>query len=202
MAWRADSDVIAALHRAGYAVHDAFLDDREVAYWRAFALARRADGTLRPAAIGRGAQRAVHAELRADHIAWIDPDPSQPRQAELAARLEALRLAFNEALQLGLFDLELQVAIYPAGAFYRRHVDRFRDDDARVVSLVCYLNQDWTESDGGRLRLWPASAPQTFVDIAPRAGRLVAFWSADTAHEVLPTQRERFSLTGWLRRRR
>ena len=42
---------------------------------------------------------------------------------------------------------------------------------------------------------------QNSLDVQPMAGRLVLFRSAQLFHEVLPAQRERLSLTGWLRRR-
>lgn len=42
----------------------------------------------------------------------------------------------------------------PTGAFYRRHLDRFRDDDRRMVSAVLYLNEDWQPQDGGQLRMF------------------------------------------------
>ena len=36
-------------------------------------------------------------------------------------------------------------------------------------------------------------------DVLPLGGRLVVFLSEDIPHEVLPTQKERISITGWLR---
>ena len=66
----------------------------------------------------------------------------------------ALRDALNRRLLLGLHELEAHYALYPAGAHYDRHRDRFRDDDARVLSAVLYLNRDWTEADAGALRLY------------------------------------------------
>ena len=64
---------------------------------------------------------------------------------------------------------------------------------------MIYLNADWLPEQGGALRLHPEGAAR--VDIAPEAGRMVMFLSAEMLHEVLPTQRERLSLAGWFRRR-
>ena len=75
---------------------------------------------------------------------------------------------------------------------------RFRDDDARVLSSVTYLNADWGDRDGGALRLY---LPRGAHDIAPRGGSLVLFLSAEIEHEVLPATRERLSIAGWFRRR-
>ncbi len=39
------------------------------------------------------------------------------------------------------------------------------------------------------------------VDVEPLGGRLVCFLTAGREHEVLPAQRERFSISGWYRER-
>jgi len=38
---------------------------------------------------------------------------------------------------------------------------------------------------------------ETFVDVEPRLGTLVVFLSELFPHEVLPSNRDRLSLTGW-----
>jgi SM-20-related protein len=163
---------------------------------RGFALARR--GALRPAAIGRGAERALAPAVRGDLVRWIDPSAPTRGEARVLGRVERLRCGLNERLQLGAFDLELHWALYPPGAAYARHVDQARSSDARVVSLVLYLNPDWRVEDGGALRLHLAPEP---IDVLPEAGTLVAFRSEGLAHEVLAARRDRLALTGWLRRR-
>jgi SM-20-related protein len=65
--------------------------------------------------------------------------------------------------------------------------------------VVIYLNQDWQAEHGGALRLHPQNLPTQ--DISPIACRMVVFLSAEMLHEVLPTTRNRMSLTGWFRRR-
>ena len=113
--------------------------------------------------------------------------------------LDKLRECLNRELFLGLEDYECHFALYPPGSFYRRHLDRFRDDDRRTVTTVCYLNADWLPEHGGALRM--ALADDEELDVLPAAGTLVVFMSADFPHEVLPASRERLSLTGWYRRR-
>ena len=112
--------------------------------------------------------------------------------------LEALRIAINSTTYAGLFDLECHYAIYPPGARYRRHSDCLRDDDARVLSVVLYLNEDWRPADGGELMLYVGDGA---LLVSPAGGTLVAFLSSQFEHEVLPATRERCSLTGWFRRR-
>jgi SM-20-related protein len=61
--------------------------------------------------------------------------------------------------------------------------------------VICYLNENWTEDDGGQLRVY---FPDQSKDFFPIAGRLVCFRSDLLEHEVLPATRERLSLTGWI----
>ncbi len=90
----------------------------------------------------------------------------------------------------------------PPGARYGCHLDRFQDDDHRVISVSLYLNLDWSAEDGGALRLHlekPESGP--YEDVLPAGGTLVCFLSGRFQHEVLPSRRDRLSVTGWLTRR-
>jgi SM-20-related protein len=157
---------------------------------------RAARGALIPAGVGKAQE--VREGIRGDRIEWLDPGQSAACDRYLAL-LDELRLTLNRGLFLGLEDYESHFALYPPGAFYQKHLDRFRDDDRRAVSVVLYLNPDWQPEHGGALRLYLADGSTR--DIAPRAGSLVAFLSAEMLHEVLPTTRERLSLTGWFRRR-
>lgn len=159
---------------------------------------RAAQGALTPAGIGRGSAQAVREGIRGDRIEWLQQgqSPACDRYLEL---LDELRLALNRDLYLGLEDYESHFALYPPGAFYQKHLDRFRDDDRRTVSAVLYLNQDWRPEHGGALRLYLADGSTR--DVLPQAGSLLVFLSAELPHEVLAASRERLSLTGWFRRR-
>lgn len=159
---------------------------------------RGQQGVLTPAGIGRGSGQAVREAVRGDRIQWLEAGESAACDRYLAL-MDELRLALNAGLYLGLADYESHFALYPPGAFYQRHLDRFRDDDRRAVSAVLYLNQDWRSEQGGALRMHlDEDRPQ---DILPLGGRLVVFLSAEMPHEVLPATHERLSLTGWFRRR-
>ena len=102
----------------------------------------------------------------------------------------------NRRLFLGIDEVEAHYAAYPVGAFYARHRDRFRDSDARVVSVVTYLNPDWSDKDGGALRIVLDDGD---IDIVPDTGSIV--FLSELEHEVLPAARERFSIAAWMRRR-
>ncbi|HLD68551.1 MAG TPA: 2OG-Fe(II) oxygenase [Pseudomonas sp.] len=159
---------------------------------------RGQQGTLLPAGIGRGSGQAVREGVRGDRIQWLEAGESTACDHYLAL-MDALRQTLNAGLYLGLADYESHFALYPPGAFYQRHLDRFRDDDRRAVSAVLYLNQGWGAEQGGALRLHLGEDRQQ--DILPLGGRLVVFLSAEMPHEVLPATHERLSLTGWFRRR-
>jgi SM-20-related protein len=160
--------------------------------------ARNAAGELAPAGIGRAATQMIHEGIRNDLILWLDPGCSAPGDRALAA-FEELRQAINRELFLGLEELECHFALYPPGGFYQRHLDRFRDDDCRTVTVVCYLNDpDWRPEHGGELRLY---LPEGVRDVVPLGGTLMCFMSDRIEHEVRPASRERLSLTGWFRRR-
>jgi SM-20-related protein len=114
--------------------------------------------------------------------------------------LDQVRQAVNQAFYMGLEDLESHFAVYPPGSFYKKHLDRFRDDDARTLTAVLYLNEDWPEDAGGQIRLY-LDAMQPVAGCGPTAGTLVLFLSDRFWHEVLPATQQRLSVTGWFRRR-
>lgn len=188
-----------AIEQAGIAIVESFLPDPAIASLAAEAAALDRTDAFRPAGIGSGARRAIDPAVRGDRILWLDPAAATAVQMPFWAALETLRQALNERLLLGLFTFEGHYAIYPAGTGYARHLDRFVDDDTRVLSFVLYLNAGWGRDDGGVLVIErDAEAP---VEVVPVAGRLVLFLSDRFPHAVLPARRERRSLTGWFRRR-
>jgi SM-20-related protein len=156
---------------------------------------------LRAARVGRSDGAQQHTQLRNDETRWLADTPEDASERDAVTTVQALRMHLNEVLFLGAQDAELHFARYAPGAFYRTHRDRFRDDDARVVSLVFYLNDDWPDDAGGELMLYADDDSGRIVArVPPHAGTMVCFLSDRFPHEVLPASRERYSLTGWLRR--
>lgn len=153
-------------------------------------------GLLNVAGVGRADQHVVEKSIRGDQIRWVEPGMA-PWVDQFLAHIEELRQFFNKRLFLGLEESENHFALYPEGAFYQKHVDRFQHSDSRVISSVLYLNPAWQTEHGGELRL---HLKDSHEDIAPIANRFVLFISAQIVHEVLPTTVERLSLTGWFRR--
>jgi len=153
------------------------------------------------AGVGQGKSFEVNQDIRNDQVKWLEHDLS-PAQNDYLEMLEKLRLGLNRSLSLGLFSFECHLAVYPAGSFYKKHLDQFRDNNLRTITSILYLNHDWQAQDGGQLWLYHNKDDETLYEvIQPEAGKLVTFISERFPHEVRPTQRERMSITGWFRRR-
>jgi SM-20-related protein len=137
--------------------------------------------------------------LRGDSTHWFDQGNLSPAQQNFSNRIDALRIDLGRDLMLSLVDCESHYAVYRPGAGYARHLDCLRGSDARVISAVFYLNDDWLETQGGALRLYLADGSAR--DTYPRAGSLLLFLSAQFEHEVLPASRNRMSVACWMRQR-
>ncbi|MDN3637261.1 2OG-Fe(II) oxygenase [Simiduia curdlanivorans] len=147
---------------------------------------------------GIGSAGQTNEKIRRDKTVWLNG--ASAVQAQYLARMEAIRLAVNQAFFAGLFEYEAHFAHYPVGAFYRKHRDALRGSNARVLTSVCYLNPQWCADDGGELVIYNDADTAIEAQIWPVAGDLVLFWSEDFPHEVLPAARDRFSISGWFRR--
>ena len=149
------------------------------------------------AGIGRNTQHHTNDFMRSDKVCWMTGEtPTGKAWLDWA---EALRVAINRRLFMGLFSFESHYAWYQAGAYYKRHYDAFRGQTNRVLSVVVYLNSDWAADDGGELVLYKDAQDRDGLRVTPLAGTLVVFLSEDFPHEVLPAKRDRFSIAGWYR---
>lgn len=189
-------NIAAALSGADIYVQDRFLNATQVSALLDCALKRREQGGFREARVGSRQNLRRDPAVRGDTTCWFR-EPVYPAERELLERLEELRLTLNRELLLGLFDLELHYAWYPPGMGYERHVDQPLGIAARQVSLIMYLNEDWSPDAGGELRFYERDGSHR--DIAPLGGRLVCFRTPGREHGVLPALRDRFSVSGWFR---
>jgi SM-20-related protein len=158
-------------------------------------------GLFHEAATGRATGQARRAEIRSDSVLWLDQVAAEPAVQAYNTAMDDIMHAVNRGLYLGLAELESHFAVYPAGAFYKKHLDRFQDDDARTLTTVFYLNEGWPQGAGGQIRLYLDDSCSEYLDIEPEAGTLVLFLSDRFWHEVLPARQQRLSVTGWYRRR-
>ena len=180
-------------------IPDALPQDMAVALSRQI---HAGDENYTPAGIGRSVDHTLNTFVRRDRIHWING--CTEAENSWLAWSNRLRLFLNSRLFLGLFSFESHFAHYPPGAFYRKHVDAFRDrpfkdGSNRVLSIVAYFNSGWLPDDGGELLMYEPGGVEPILSVTPAFGTLVAFLSEDIPHEVLPARRDRFSIAGWYR---
>jgi len=149
---------------------------------------------LKKAGIGSSKNYKIEESIRGDFIYWLDRDrdreldPFFELMDELIAQLK--RYCF-----LSLSGSEFHIAKYPAGSYYDRHIDRPNERSNREITVLIYLNKDWQKGNGGELKMYRDEGE---LLIEPISKRLLLFKSDKIEHEVLKTNVERYSLTGWL----
>lgn len=149
------------------------------------------------AGIGRQKDYEKNESVRTDQISWINNEFDAGKQwLDWAGSLQSY---LNRRLYLGLFSFESHFAHYAPGDYYRRHLDAFQGETNRVLSLVVYLNPEWSKTDGGELVLYHNEADQEGVRVLPAMGTAVIFLSEVFPHEVLPATKDRYSIAGWFR---
>ena len=191
--------LIKGLSEKGFVVIPSFLNTDEVAK-----LSEEID-SLAPrfiqAGIGREQSHSLQPTIRTDKTLWLEPESLSPLQTHLWLRLNELKDEINHALFLGLWELGGFYAVYGPGGFYEKHRDTFKDDDARILSVIVYLNTNWKQEDGGELLIYPNQNSDNSVKIEPRGGSLVCFLSKDIPHQVCQSNITRKSFTGWFKAR-
>lgn len=183
----------------GLSVCEGFLPSWQIAQLEEETLKFRHANALNPAGIGKGQEHVINTEIRGDFILWLEEPDLTDLQRNYLDTLEELRRACNASLQLGLYEFEGHLAAYPAGSFYKKHLDRFRNSSQRTLTCILYLNPDWQPEDGGELRIYLDD--DRTMEVLPLGGTLVSFLSDRFWHEVLPAGRERLSITGWFKTR-
>jgi len=139
---------------------------------------------------------AVDKNRRRDKIHWIDATTEATREYFRFA--QGLQEYLNRSLYLGLRYYEAHFARYEVGDFYEKHLDAFRSAKNRVVTTVYYLNDDWSDADGGEIVLYDKEGRE-LQRLLPKANRLVVFMSEEFPHEVFPAKKRRYSIAGWFR---
>lgn len=184
--------LIDALITHGYYIWDDFLDASLVAELR-----DAIPSQWKQAKIGRNDDRVKATEIRSDKIQWLQRDNGGVVDHYLA-QMEAIRLDVNRHLYLGLFEYEAHFAKYEPGDFYQKHVDSFQGAENRKLTTVFYMNEEWSEGDGGELLVYDLD-DNLLERIEPISGRLVVFLSERFPHEVLTSHIDRYSIAGWFR---
>ena len=137
-------------------------------------------------------------------VEWLVLQPEEPPRADtddaLGVEARHCLLRFVGELQQHIEErtgvaldahCELKYAYYPCGGSYQRHVDGMNMGSVhREYSFLLYLNEGWSVSDGGHLRVFNHIEDGSYVDIAPAAGTLVVFKS-DVVPQCVQTSRFR-----------
>lgn len=138
-------------------------------------------------------------DIRNDSIYWLDASSDDLGQIDIMVlmHLDNLKDHLRSFFRISISEFECHYAVYKPGQFYKRHTDTTSINNKRVFSFVIYLNEVWGEEDGGQIVGYQDD--KTLFNVLPLSGNILIFKS-DIEHEVLPTQKNRYSLTGWYRR--
>ena len=187
-----------------YCISENFFTKDETEALRNHAISQNTLEDFHEAAIGNSVNEKVIKSIRGDKIRWIDESNQNQVEEIFFEKVNDFIQYLNRTCYMGIEEKEFHYAIYPEGTYYQRHVDAFKNDDRRTLSMVFYLNdEDWKEDFGGQLALYlpKEDGTEETINILPVAGRLAIFDSKTIPHEVLPVKQPRYSITGWLKTR-
>ena len=152
---------------------------------------------MKQASIGKGNRQQLNLDIRNDSIAWLDENTATSAQKCYLQEMEQIRGAINRELYLGLKSFECHYAHYTSGGFYKKHLDQHAQSKQRIVTFITYLNPP---QSGGDLIIFKRYVPDVVeATVKPETGTIVCFLSDQIYHEVLKTNDDRYSLTGWFR---
>lgn len=186
-----------------FSIIDDFFTSEDVAFLRQSLLEKHDDDVFKKAAIGNRLNETIVKSIRGDVILWMDETKADANEMLFFNKINDLVSYLNRTCFMGILNKEFHYALYPIGTFYKRHIDTFQNDDRRKLSFVCYLNEDgWLPENGGELVLYlDENGNDTEKVIYPFPGRVVLFESQIIEHEVKPVNKNRLSITGWLKTR-
>ncbi len=134
--------------------------------------------------------------IRSDKIFWLDRNHQNLAENAFLDIMDALVLYLNTSCYTGITSYEFHYSLYEKGSFYKKHLDQFTSNASRQYTMIFYLNTDWTLADGGELCVYLNDLP---VNISPTNGKSVFFKSSELEHEVLVSNAQRMSITGWFK---
>lgn len=186
-----------------YSIVEDFFTAEDVSILRQSLVEKHEEDAFKKAAIGNRVNEIIVKSIRGDVILWMDELQANEAEMLFFNRINNLVNYLNKTCFLGILHKEFHYALYPEGTYYKRHLDTFQNDDRRKLSFVCYLNEEgWLPENGGELVLYlDENGKETEKVIYPFPGRVVIFESQIIEHEVKPVNKERMSITGWLKTR-
>ena len=155
-----------------------------------------AENLFNHAGTGNDKDISHNHSVRGDMIYWLDRKHNNSHENAFFDVMDNFILYLNNTCYTGITGYEFHYTLYPEGTFYKKHLDQFKNNDSRKYSMIIYLNTGWLEADGGELCVHHLDSLQK---IAPEDGKSVFFKSNELVHEVLYTNKQRLSITGWLK---
>ncbi|QTY26368.1 2OG-Fe(II) oxygenase [Flavobacterium sp. CS20] len=198
---KAYENIISQLQNQHYAVTDDFFDEELLEHLHQHILALYQADELKKAAIGKHFDEHIKTEIRGDYIQWINDKMPNEIELRFLNHIQQFIDYLNRTCFMGILHKEFHFAVYPQGRFYKRHLDTFQNDQRRKLSIVLYLNKNWSATNGGELVIYKQTNNQeNAISILPKFGRLVVFESQVLEHEVKPIKQGlRLSILGWLK---
>ena len=196
--------IIDDLSNQKYSISDFFFSTEETKQLREAIIRKENKKDFHQAAVGSSVNEQIVKSIRGDKIRWIDEENKTETEEIFFSKINDFIEYLNLTCYMGIEESEFHYAIYPEGTFYQKHVDAFKNDDRRTLSIVLYLNdEEWKDEFGGQLTLYleDENKSEKELDILPLAGRLAVFDSKSIPHEVKTVNRPRFSITGWFKTR-
>lgn len=190
--WDRQMDLLA---QQNYLIIDNYFTPEQLTIAHHFFDQKQKEDAFQKAAIGASANKKVINEIRGDYTYWLERERDLSLDSVFDV-FDEVKSLLNRLMFLSLAGYEFHLAHYPKGSFYKKHLDQFDSRNNRMISMIIYLNKNWSTNDGGELRIYPEG--EESVDIAPLENRCVIFRSDILFHEVLVSNTSRKSITGWM----
>ncbi|MBC7743355.1 MAG: 2OG-Fe(II) oxygenase [Bdellovibrionaceae bacterium] len=161
------------------------------------ARARQKQNEFKTASLAGSAE--LQLTIRNDQTLWLDAKLNDQLkiEQETLSKLADLQQQLQNFFRIHLSEFECHYAYYETGHFYQRHFDSTEFNNKRIFSFVIYLNDKWQAHDAGELVGYIGQ--KELFRLPPQIGKMILFRS-DIEHEVMPTNRPRWSVTGWFRK--
>lgn len=187
--------LIQGLLDKGFASVDTWFAEDELVCLRKSLLQHYENKDFHLAGIGNKETLQTVMSIRNDQVYWIDPEIANTCEKTFLKKMNDFVLYLNRTCYAGIATFEFHYAVYEKGSFFLKHIDRFKNDHRRKFSVACYITESWNPGDGGELLMY---ANDTVTTIEPLPGRMV-FFDSELPHEVPVSQKQRLSLTGWMK---
>jgi SM-20-related protein len=185
------------LAQQDYTIVDNFLPIEVYANIKSLFIDAIEEDQLTQAGIGSLSKYQIKENIRGDEILWLDRADCNDEIKSFFNFIETFIPNVNRELFTAIKDYEFHLAHYPAGGFYKKHLDQFKERNNRILSVIVYMNDNWQDGDGGELKIYKDQTGENHELIPPIGNRLAIFRSDIVWHEVLTAHKSRKSLTGW-----